>query len=542
MVLMVTGLTMDMFDGSLDLADPAREGHPPPKLSRTEDYFPHPLVSETLAPCLRGMADMFPYVWPIKASGDDRTNRINSPVGNFLTASLPKRKTVVKETPSTAKRLRVTQLLMTPTELVENEYIPHSSQLEEMRNIIGAQQTDEGRELMEQLTAEGWVETDFSKGNDEDKNQAGSILDGMTVYALDCEMCQTSQGLELTRICVLDWDGNPVYDTFVKPANAITDYLTMYSGITKEKLENISTTLADVQARLLALFNRDTILVGQSLNSDLAAIKFRHPHIIDTSCIYHHGRGPPYKASLKWLSSRFLQREIQNTGLVGHDPAEDARACLDLLKLKIEKGEKFGTYAETRESLFKRLTHAPHGKKAAMVDYSDPNKLYGANATAVLDSANDDEVVENVGKCVKGDMEAGLPAMDFTWARLRDLETIRSFSSPSSKPATINIDGPLPEVVRDPPRGDLIESVQRTVARIRRIYDSLPKCTAFVVYSGTGDPRPWRCMNDLQRRFKEEYKVRKWDEVGVKWTDVEDQKLRKALALAMNGIAFLVVK
>jgi len=538
---MATGLTMNMFDGSLDLM---AEGDSPSKqvasASGTEDFFPTTLVPEKLAPCLRGMADVFPQIWPIKAFGDDRTNKMHSPVGNFLTVPLPKKTDVVKETPSAPKRLKVTQLLMTLTELVENEFPLHSSQLAEARNSIGKEETDEDRKLLEKRVSEGWVETDLSKGNGEDRNQAGSILDGKTVYSLDCEMCQTECGLELTRISILDWDGKLIYDTFVKPTNAITDYLTVYSGITKEKLENIATKLPDVQAHLLSLFNHDTILVGQSLNSDLVAMKFSHPHIIDTSCIYHHARGPPYKASLKWLSQRFLKREIQNTGATGHDSAEDAQACLDLLKLKIEKGAKFGTSDDNRESIFKRLTQAPHGKKAAMVDYSDPNKFYGAHATAVLDTTNDDEVVKNVGKCVNGDMEAGLPAMDFTWARLRSLETVRSFSGSNSK--SIDIDGPLPDVVRDPPKADLIESVRETVTRIRQIYDAVPKCTAFIVYSGTGDPRQWRCMDDLQRRFKEEYKVRKWDEVGIKWTDVEDQKLKKSLSVARNGVGFMVVK
>ena len=42
-------------------------------------------------------------------------------------------------------------------------------------------------------------------------------------------------------------------------------------------------------------------------------------------------------------SSRFLKRDIQkNHGSTGHDSVEDARATLDLVKLKTEHGPAFG--------------------------------------------------------------------------------------------------------------------------------------------------------------------------------------------------------
>lgn len=544
---MVPGLTMDMFNGAMDLnVDDANEL--PRKKVKTDDsydYFPLFLERSKLAPCVQDMADMFRHVWPVKAGGDDRTNKMHSPITSFLTSPLPKSTDIVKATTSTPKRMKITQLLMSLEEMAENEYPLHSAQLEEARKTCGLEETDEDRELFAKRESEGWVETDLSKGNGQDKNQGGSILEGKTVYSLDCEMCQTEDGLELTRISVLDWDGSLVYDTFVKPTKPITDYLTTYSGITKEKLQDVTTTLADVQTYLLDLFNNDTILVGQSLNSDLLAMKLSHPHIIDTSVIYHHARGPPYKASLKWLTQRFLKREIQNAGASGHDSAEDARACLDLLKLKMEKGEKFGTNDDNRESIFKRLSRPPHGpRRTAVVDYGDPEKWHGTYTTTTIACTEDSQVASAVIRCAKGDdagTKDGLPAMDFVWARFRGLETARLFNS-TERSGPIDIDGPLPEVTRDPPRKELATSVKETVDRIKQIYEGLPKCTAFVVYSGSGDPRKWRCMNDLQRRFKEEYKTRKWDEIGVKWTDSEEQELKKSLQTARNGVGFLVVK
>ncbi|CAZ86130.1 unnamed protein product [Tuber melanosporum] len=492
-------------------------------------FFPQELKKAQLQVCVRGFADMFSHVWPVVAPGDER-GRVYSAIAGFLNTPIPKGK--APQDPdkyTTSQRIGITRLVMPFGELVENEYPVHS---------VHATTSS-----VAETTKVGWVETDLSRGNGRENNEGGSVTEAKTIYAMDCEMVQTKQGLELVRISLVSWDGETIYDTLVKPDSPITDYLTpRYSGVTKAMLDPVTTSLKDVQNHLLRLLNNDTILVGQSLNADLSAIKIAHPHIVDTSVIYNHPRGPPYRASLKWLSTKHLKREIQKDGSNGHDSIEDAKACLDLLKLKLERGLEYGTSSAAAESIFKRLSRVrPVPRIGGVVDYGTPDKWWSPSAARVIQAKDDAEVATGIVKSICGDPPGtrdGHPKLDLVWGRMHALEALRGWN----KAAAPEEGPPIPIENTESNHAVIAQGVRDVATQLKQIYDSLPPCTAFIVYSGTGDPRELRRLQDMQREHKRQYMTMKWDELTVKWTDTENRALAAAANTTREGIAFLTVK
>ncbi|XP_061535741.1 RNA exonuclease 5-like isoform X2 [Phycodurus eques] len=163
----------------------------------------------------------------------------------------------------------------------------------------------------------------------------GDVTDASPLFGLDCEMCLTVKGYELTRVSLVEGEGKCVMDQLVKPDNKILDYLTQFSGITAAMLHPVRTSLRDVQVQLRTLLPRDAVLVGHAVNNDLVALKLIHRHVIDTSLLYRSEFGQRFK--LKLLAEVVLGRSIQTQEEKGHHPVEDALAALDLAKYFIRK-------------------------------------------------------------------------------------------------------------------------------------------------------------------------------------------------------------
>lgn len=128
---------------------------------------------------------------------------------------------------------------------------------------------------------------------------------------IDCEMIKTTCGTELARVSIVDSKYHTLYDEYVLPQGQVIDYLTKYSGITKDHINAASKTLSQVQDDLLILINSEAILCGHSLENDLQALKLFHKRVADTALLFPHNSWSS-KNSLKALAQKFLKKSIQN--------------------------------------------------------------------------------------------------------------------------------------------------------------------------------------------------------------------------------------
>ncbi|KAL9649902.1 hypothetical protein ABK040_011375 [Willaertia magna] len=227
------------------------------------------------------------------------------------------------------------------------------------------------------------------------------------LLAVDCEMCLTSKGDELTRVTVVNENLEVIYDELVKPYNEIVDYKTEYSGITKEMLLPIEKRLEQVQQDLLELISSETILIGHSLENDLIALKMVHTKVVDTALLFQTATF--HKQSLKSLTRRYLYRDIQTCSTKGHDSSEDAIAALELVKFTLDNGIETVLKRERRsveninnmENVFEFLNKIE--KKCVFIDRpNNINHIVSNNCslTDPLPCMTDEEVFQKAKKQV----------------------------------------------------------------------------------------------------------------------------------------------
>lgn len=177
-----------------------------------------------------------------------------------------------------------------------------------------------------------------------------SDADRARYVGLDCEMVGTGPDgrvSALARVSLVDWDGRPTFDTFVRVPVPVTDWRTPVSGITRGDLEAAETPDLEACRALVLDRLRGKILVGHGLKHDLRVLGVRHPwHAIRDTARYaplmRADPGAPgvlLPRKLKELAKNWAGKDIQREG-ESHCPVEDAGAAMLVFRAKRDKWEK----------------------------------------------------------------------------------------------------------------------------------------------------------------------------------------------------------
>ena len=155
--------------------------------------------------------------------------------------------------------------------------------------------------------------------------------------AIDCEMIETTLGSELVRLSAVDFDNNIIINEYYKPLGEVINYRTEFSGINKEKLNDITITNDQSYFTLSKYASKDTIIAGHSLENDLRSLKLIHLNCIDTALLYTNDPRTKFKFSLQNIYQKYIQKPFRININEGHDSIEDAKAVVDLIKFALNQ-------------------------------------------------------------------------------------------------------------------------------------------------------------------------------------------------------------
>ncbi|MEQ2177382.1 hypothetical protein GOODEAATRI_002962 [Goodea atripinnis] len=162
------------------------------------------------------------------------------------------------------------------------------------------------------------------------KPETQTVPSALTPTPENFQPSPVQNGLELSRVTVINSNLQVIYDTFVRPDNEVIDYNTRFSGISEEDVKGNHTSLREVQETLLSFISADTILVGHGLETDLCLLKVTVANLFFL------------EISKEGIILNFgILVQLSGTCVVcGHDTGEDAAACMELMLWKMKEDGK----------------------------------------------------------------------------------------------------------------------------------------------------------------------------------------------------------
>lgn len=193
------------------------------------------------------------------------------------------------------------------------------------------------------------------------------VKDAGKYVGMDCEMVGVGpDGIEsaLARVSLVNYHGEVLLDTFVRPVGRITDYRTAVSGVEPHHLVG-APSLVEAQERVWSML-KGKVLVGHSLKNDFKVLLLEHPRKLTRDTAKYRpfrriarGKSP----SLKRLAKEILGVTIQSGS---HDSVDDARVAMLLYRSQKDEWENYLFRGEG-----KKFKAAKRARKAQNIEPSD---------------------------------------------------------------------------------------------------------------------------------------------------------------------------
>jgi len=180
------------------------------------------------------------------------------------------------------------------------------------------------------------VESIFRPGSEANKGET-------EVVAVDCEMVEIDRNSDgLARVSIVNYNGQVLYDEYVRPEGRITNFRTWVSGISPHHMHQAK-PFSEAKSEVHALL-KDKIIVGHSLSGDFRVLHLEEGVTVSRDKIRDTSKYKKYQSqhgqaqSLKVLTEKFLQRRIQSGS---HCSVTDARAALALYRISEQEWENY---------------------------------------------------------------------------------------------------------------------------------------------------------------------------------------------------------